>query len=83
MPKHLRSYIIRCWDLPEGDQRVEIEHIQSGKRIVVTSVASAVTWICDCDGAEPLSHAPEIDDSPGGQQTSALAIGGALTDRQR
>jgi len=69
MPKHLRSYIIRCWDLPEGDQRVEIEHIQSGKRIVATSVANAVAWICDTAG-DPTSPASGVGDSHGAGKTS-------------
>jgi hypothetical protein len=82
MPKHLRSFLVRCWDLADGGQRVEIEHIQSGKRTVATSVASAVAWICA--GDEPLAPADEVDDvSRRTESERTGSKGGNLVDRQR
>lgn len=82
MPKHLRSFLVRCWELADGDQRVEIEHIQSGKRTVATSVASAVAWICASD--EPLAPADEVGDVSRRTASERKELtGGNLVDRQR
>ncbi len=82
MPKHLRSFLIRCWDLADGEQRIEIEHIQSGKRIVAMSAEIAVAWICDGAGDEPLSPTSDVGDitqRPGDERT--VAEGGGMPDR--
>lgn len=45
MPRDYHAYILRCWRLPDGTQRVEIEHIASGERERVDSLTAATAWI--------------------------------------
>ena len=39
------SFLIRCWHLDGGAQRITIEHVQSGERIAVASLDAAARWI--------------------------------------
>lgn len=39
------SYLLRWWHVGRGLQRFEVQHIQSGERIVVTSLEEATAWI--------------------------------------
>lgn len=50
MRRH-NSFLLRCWDLGSDSERIEIEHIQSGMKSLVKSVAAAVEWICAHDDA--------------------------------
>lgn len=43
--KTYNSFVIRYWKLDEDSQRIEIEHMQSGRRARVSSLASATEWI--------------------------------------
>jgi hypothetical protein len=45
MARQLHSYLVRCWDLGTHDERIEIEHIQSGNRTVVDSLDAAIAWL--------------------------------------
>lgn len=55
------SFLLRCWELgSDGEERIEIEHIQSGTKVLARSVEAAVEWICARDG------------DASGQQESAL-----------
>jgi hypothetical protein len=45
MPRDYYAYLLRCWRLPDGTQRVEIEHIASGERERVDSLTAAAAWI--------------------------------------
>jgi hypothetical protein len=38
------SFLLRCWD-SGGRERVEVEHIQSGTKVLVSSLAEAADWI--------------------------------------
>lgn len=49
MPKNLRSFLVRCWQLGDDQIRIEIEHIQSGDKVLVESIDAALDWI----GAQP------------------------------
>jgi hypothetical protein len=40
-----RSYILRHWRRDSGVERVEIEHVQSGARARLASLAEALAWI--------------------------------------
>jgi hypothetical protein len=44
MVRHVASFLIRLWRADHA-QRIEIEHIQSGEKGLVTSVADALDWI--------------------------------------
>lgn len=46
MAKRHQSFLVRCWQLDRGGQRIEIEHIQSGQRHLAHSTAEASEWIC-------------------------------------
>jgi hypothetical protein len=39
------SFLLRYWRRDCGVERIEIEHIQSGERTRVVSLAAAVAWI--------------------------------------
>lgn len=47
------SFLLRCWQLDQGQQRIEIEHIQSGERRLAHSVADALEWIYAAGMDEP------------------------------
>lgn len=39
------SFLVRSWQSPDGAQRLQIEHLQSGDRAQVASKEAAVAWI--------------------------------------
>ena len=39
------AFLVRCWQVGDGVQRIEVEHIQSGEKTVVASMAAALNWI--------------------------------------
>lgn len=41
----LGSFLIRRWWLANGEERVEIEHVQSGLRSVAPTIDEALAWI--------------------------------------
>jgi hypothetical protein len=45
MTRQYNSFLIRCWYLDEREQRIKIEHIQSGEGTVVATLAAALTWL--------------------------------------
>lgn len=61
MRRH-NSFLLRCWDLgSEGEERIEIEHIQSGAKVLARSVADATEWICQHGSSQPESDAAGPD----------------------
>ena len=44
MTRQYDSFVLRCWQLV-GEQRIEVEHLQSGRRTRATMLAAAVDWI--------------------------------------
>ncbi len=46
MARAYASFVLRCWRLDAGERRITVEHIQSGERVAVPSVAAAVEWVC-------------------------------------
>ncbi len=50
------SFLLRCWDIGSDSERIEIEHIQSGRKTLATSIAAAVEWLC--------AHSGEVADQP-------------------
>ena len=63
------SFLVRCWRLGRGEQRFEVEFIQSGERTVVASLAAACTWIDDRAG-------PRADERTAAGENSPRAEGG-------
>lgn len=45
MARRHSSFLLRCWDLGSDGERIEAEHIQSGRKLLATSVAAATEWI--------------------------------------
>jgi len=45
MARAYASFVLRCWRLGTGEQRVTVEHIQSGEWTRVTSLAAALPWL--------------------------------------
>jgi hypothetical protein len=45
MKRRYSSFLIRCWLLDSGEQRIKIEHIQSGEAVQVASPTAAITWV--------------------------------------
>ncbi|HEX5501955.1 MAG TPA: hypothetical protein VFW96_05000 [Thermomicrobiales bacterium] len=45
MSRLLGSFLLRCWWVGRDDERFELEHIQSGERLVVASLADAYAWV--------------------------------------
>ena len=54
MPKSFRSFLVRCWQLDDGQLRIELEHIQSGETFLAHTATEAVDWVC--------SRIPALDD---------------------
>ena len=51
MERRHSSFLLRCWWRRDSCERVEIEHIQTGRREQFNSLTDAVTWICSPEGA--------------------------------
>jgi len=45
MARHYGSFLVRCWQVAADQQRIEIEHVQSGQRTCVPSLADMVRWM--------------------------------------
>ena len=45
MPGRYHAFLARCWYLGQDEYRLEIEHIQSGAKTRVTSLAAALDWM--------------------------------------
>jgi hypothetical protein len=48
------SFLVRCWRRDIGPARIEVEHIQSGEKTLVTSLTEAAEWMSGKAG----NHAP-------------------------
>jgi hypothetical protein len=60
MPQRYNSFLLRCWHLEGDEQRIKIEHMQSGQGTQVRTLAAALAWIDLCwsaAGADaPVAH---------------------------
>lgn len=45
MPSQQHSFVVRCWQLGSHDERLEIEHVQTGHKRLARSTAEAIEWI--------------------------------------
>jgi hypothetical protein len=43
--KQFGTFVVRYWALPDGEGRLEIEHVQSGERHRCASLPEAEAWI--------------------------------------
>lgn len=58
------SFLVRLWQLDRGGARIEIEHIQSGAKTVVSSLADAVAWMSQ--DVEPSTKSSEHEEDETG-----------------
>jgi hypothetical protein len=61
MSMRISSFLVRCWQLSSGTQRVEIEHIQTGEKARFRTLAEAMEWI---RGHQESVDMPEPDPVP-------------------
>lgn len=66
------SFLVRFWRT-ESERRIEVEHIQSGGRLTVASLAGAIAWMSS------LVSAPERTTDPAGPDALAV-VDGAIAD---
>ncbi len=77
MAKWFGSFLVRYWRLSGGDERIEIEHIQTGERVLVASLPAALDWIAGrhdspaAEGADPTRVVASSDDPGGGREPGA------------
>ncbi len=62
MERKHSSFLLRCWWRNNGLERIEIEHVQSGKRRLVSSVNDAMSWISS-QSRDPGGTGGEEDDT--------------------
>jgi hypothetical protein len=62
MVKQYGSFLLRWWRRDSGTQRIEVEHIQSDAKTVVSSAPAALEWVtarfegADARGTPPKSE---------------------------
>jgi hypothetical protein len=62
-----RSFLLRCWSLDGRPHRIMVEHVQSGARVQVRSLAAAMRWIdARCAGSSPAQPLALAQDRPTG-----------------
>jgi hypothetical protein len=66
------SFLIRCWRLGDGTERLQLEHIQSGARTRVVTLGEAVAWMRACwDASLGPSLSSDRDGGPPSQATGS------------
>ena len=66
--KRYASFVLRCWRLETDEHRIEVEHVQSGARTRVQSLAEAMDWIdgnCPSPAVTSTPNTPPTRRSPG------------------
>lgn len=63
MTRRHTSFLVRCWDLGGDGERIEIEHVQTGAKVVTRSLDAALEWICESDRRSPVPT-PDVARSP-------------------
>jgi hypothetical protein len=43
--RRYNAYLVRHWSLPDGAERIEIQHVQSGESARVRSLQATLDWI--------------------------------------
>ena len=65
MARRYTSFVVRCWRLEAAARRIEIEHVQSGARTRVASVADALAWMEARAGRPAGGAAPSAQEHDG------------------
>ena len=45
MTRRYTSFLLRWWHLDDHQQRIKIEHVQSGEGVQVAKLADALAWL--------------------------------------
>lgn len=45
LPKQRTTFLVRCWLLPDGSQRYQVRHVQSGQEAQTDSLEAALRWM--------------------------------------
>ena len=53
MARRYCAFLVRCWRVGDGAQRIEIEQVQSGEKALVASLDAAVAWMGERIGGAP------------------------------
>lgn len=53
-PPTYATFVLRHWRRDDGVERIEVEHVQSGTRARLASLAEALAWI-DAGGPAPVT----------------------------
>jgi hypothetical protein len=61
------SVVVRCWQLADGRQRVEVEDLASQERLRFPSLANAWDWMAAREGEEAKGRAGEGTKGRGGE----------------
>lgn len=61
MPMHYQSFLVRLWNLGEQNERIEVEHIQSGSKRVLHTRSEAVEWMRAID--QPFDETRRKEDA--------------------
>ncbi len=67
MARCYSSFVLRCWLLDGGEQRITVEHIQSRERFQGASTADALAWM------DARCGSPSVDGARGDTQAAALS----------
>jgi len=68
MARCYSSFVLRCWLLDGGEQRITVEHIQSRERFQGASTAEALTWM------DARCGSPSAEGAAGDAQTPASSL---------
>lgn len=79
MTRQYTSFLIRCWRLSEDEQRIKVEHIQSGEDIQVATLADATAWIGRCMISAP-GRLPSMGQTSTGEAAEEAEKAGEATD---
>jgi hypothetical protein len=68
------SFLLRCWTLDGRPHRIQVEHVQSGTHVQVSSLEAALQWLrlqwaaVDTQQAADASEQASLLSPPGIQQ---------------
>lgn len=62
MPRKFSSFLLRWWRSDESE-RLEIEHIQSGRKLLTASIEDSIDWLHDQMNGEQKPEAAERGDN--------------------
>jgi len=63
MPRNYASFLIRCWRLESQEERIKVEHIQSGEATQLDSLEELIAWIEE-RRKQPPEDKPATQDQP-------------------